>query len=248
MGGPSRADLTSPASRAVSRRTPDHQRGRTHAAQACESSGATPTPHAALERIRRVGHHFPQPGLLKRQAPATTSFTSPKLTRKPSPPRPSPEVTVCDHAPVPRRPVSHTSPIAWTVAHDWVALYQLDDPVQARTRAEKLIADLRECPIAQLARLGAHPARLACRAVRALQPSGSLQRPNREPKPEDQEYKRIARGFREFTHYRLRLLLNHGRIRNDYSPTRIENPRSQLRCEESFNVDRSPTHSQTRYL
>jgi transposase len=33
--------------------------------------------------------------------------------------------------------------------------------------------------------------------------------------------KRIAPGYRNFTHYRLRLLLNHGRIRDDHSPTRI---------------------------
>jgi hypothetical protein len=33
--------------------------------------------------------------------------------------------------------------------------------------------------------------------------------------------KRIARGYRNFDHYRLRLLLNHGRIHQDHSPTRI---------------------------
>jgi transposase len=33
--------------------------------------------------------------------------------------------------------------------------------------------------------------------------------------------KRIARGYRNFDHYRLRLLLNHGRIHEDHSPTRI---------------------------
>jgi len=33
--------------------------------------------------------------------------------------------------------------------------------------------------------------------------------------------KRIARGYRNFAHYRLRLLLNHGLIHEDHSPTRI---------------------------
>jgi hypothetical protein len=33
--------------------------------------------------------------------------------------------------------------------------------------------------------------------------------------------KRIARGYRNFEHYRLRLLLNHGRIHEDHTPTRI---------------------------
>jgi 2-polyprenyl-6-methoxyphenol hydroxylase-like FAD-dependent oxidoreductase len=44
--------------------------------------------------------------------------------------------------------------LAWTVAQDLTALYQLDDPEQARARAEQLIADLRSCPITELARLG----------------------------------------------------------------------------------------------
>jgi transposase len=44
--------------------------------------------------------------------------------------------------------------LAWTVAQDLMALFQLTDPAQARRRAEQLIADLRECPIDELARLG----------------------------------------------------------------------------------------------
>jgi hypothetical protein len=33
--------------------------------------------------------------------------------------------------------------------------------------------------------------------------------------------KRVARSYRNFDHYRLRLLLNHGRIHENRSPTRI---------------------------
>jgi hypothetical protein len=40
--------------------------------------------------------------------------------------------------------------------------------------------------------------------------------------------KRVARGFRNFDHYRLRLLLNHGRIREDHSPTRIRTHRPRF--------------------
>ena len=39
---------------------------------------------------------------------------------------------------------------------------------------------------------------------------------------------RIARGYRNFAHYRLRLLLNHGRIREDHSPTRIRTRRPRF--------------------
>lgn len=44
--------------------------------------------------------------------------------------------------------------LAWTVAQDLMDLYQLTDPNLARRRAQDLIADLRGCPIPELARLG----------------------------------------------------------------------------------------------
>ena len=45
----------------------------------------------------------------------------------------------------------------------------------------------------------------------------------RKPQPQDQNTKRVARGFRNFAHYRARLLLNHGRIhRNAYWGARGE--------------------------
>lgn len=34
-----------------------------------------------------------------------------------------------------------------------------------------------------------------------------------------------ARSYRNLTHYRLRLLLNHSRIHEDHTPTRIRTPR-----------------------
>jgi transposase len=44
--------------------------------------------------------------------------------------------------------------LARTVAQQLMDLYRLDDPDQARARAEQPIADLRDCPIPELARLG----------------------------------------------------------------------------------------------
>lgn len=44
--------------------------------------------------------------------------------------------------------------IAWTSAPQVMALYQLDDPAQARARVADLITALRGCPIGELARLG----------------------------------------------------------------------------------------------
>ena len=44
--------------------------------------------------------------------------------------------------------------LAWTVAQDLMALYQQRDPDLARAQATTPIADLRGCPIPELARLG----------------------------------------------------------------------------------------------
>ena len=119
--------------------------------------------------------------------------------------------------------------LAWTVAQDLMALYQLTDPDQARRRGRD--ADRRS---ARLPDPGAgparpHPARLAGRAVRALRPSRRVATgPTENLNLKIKNTKRIARGYRNFAHYRLRLLLNHGRIREDQSPTRIRTRRPRF--------------------
>jgi transposase len=85
----------------------------------------------------------------------------------------------------------------------------------------ELITALRSCPIAELARLG--------RTLRAWQPEliAHFDHPTVSNGPTEnlnlkiKNTKRIARIYRNFDHYRLRLLLNHGRIHDDHSPTRI---------------------------
>lgn len=111
--------------------------------------------------------------------------------------------------------------MAWTVAQDLMALYQLTDPHRARRQTEQLIADLRECPIAELARLGrtlhAWRHELCAHFDHPQVSNGPTENLNLKIK----NTKRIARGYRKFAHYRLRLLLNHGQIREDQSLTRI---------------------------
>src|SRR4051794_349117 len=111
--------------------------------------------------------------------------------------------------------------LAWTVAQDLMALYQLADPDQARARAEQLITDLRSCPIGELARLGrtlhAWRVELCAHFDHPDVSNGPTENLNLKIK----NTKRVARGYRNFNYYRLRLLLNHGRIREDHSPTRI---------------------------
>jgi transposase len=112
--------------------------------------------------------------------------------------------------------------LAWTVAQDLMDLYRLEDPDLARTRAAALIADLRSCPIGELARLGrtldAWRAELCAHFDHPDVSNGPTENLNLKIK----NTKRIARGYRNFDHYRLRLLLNHGRIHDDHSPTRSE--------------------------
>ena len=118
--------------------------------------------------------------------------------------------------------------IAWTIAQQVMALYQLDDPVQARSRVAELTAALRECPISELARLG--------RTLHAWRPEliAHFDHPAVSNGPTEnlnlkiKNTKRIARGYRNFNHYRLRLLLNHGRHRQAQSPTRIRNRAPRL--------------------
>lgn len=100
-------------------------------------------------------------------------------------------------------------------------LYQLDNPGLARRRAEQLITDLRDCPIPELARLGRtlrawHPEFLAHFDHPAVS-NGPTESLNLKIK----NTKRKARGFRNFANYRLRLLLNHGRIRQTRLTSRI---------------------------
>ena len=118
--------------------------------------------------------------------------------------------------------------LAWTVAQDPMALYQLDDPDLARARAEQLIADLRACPIDELTRLGrtlhAWRTELCAHFTHPTVSNGPTENLNLKVT----NTKRTARGFRNFAHYRLRLLLNHGRIREDHTPTRIRTRRPRF--------------------
>ena len=112
--------------------------------------------------------------------------------------------------------------IAWTIAQQVMALYQLDDPAQARDRGRR--ADRRRCascPIPELARLGRTLHAWRDELVAHFDHPDVSNGPTENLNLKIKNTKRIARGYRNFDHYRLRLLLNHGRIHEDHSPTRI---------------------------
>ena len=111
--------------------------------------------------------------------------------------------------------------LAWTIAQDLMDLCRHDDPELARVQATAPIGDLRGCPLPELARLGrtlhAWRDELCAHFDHPEVSNGSTENLNLKTK----NTKRIARGYRNFDHYRLRLLLNHRRIRENHSPTRI---------------------------
>jgi transposase len=111
--------------------------------------------------------------------------------------------------------------LAWTVAQQLMDLYRLDNPEQARARAEQLTADLRDCPIGELGRLGRTLHAWRVELCAHFDHPGVSNGPTENLNLKIKNTKRIARGYRNFAHYRLRLLLNHGRIHEDHSPTRI---------------------------
>ena len=118
--------------------------------------------------------------------------------------------------------------IAWTIAQQVMDLYRQDDPEQAHVAALELISALRACPIGELARLGrtlhAWRGELTAHFAHPEVSNGPTENLNLKIK----NTKRVARGYRNFDHYRLRLLLNHGRIPKDHSPTRIRTRRPRF--------------------
>jgi len=111
--------------------------------------------------------------------------------------------------------------IAWVIAQRVMALYRLADPAEARAQVAELIAALRGCPVAELARLGRTLHAWHVELVAHFDHPDVSNGPTENLNLKIKNTKRIARGYRNFDHYRLRLLLNHGRIRKDQSPTRI---------------------------
>jgi transposase len=111
--------------------------------------------------------------------------------------------------------------LAWTLAQDLMALYQLRDPAVARPTATQLIADLRDCPIAELNRLGRTLHTWRVELLAHFDHPAVSNGPTENLNLKIKNTKRRARGFRNFDNYRLRLLLNHGRIHEDQPESRI---------------------------
>ena len=87
-------------------------------------------------------------------------------------------------------------------------VFHQDTPAQGRHLAARLIQRLPRCPIPEIARLGADSTQMEGRTRRLLRHRRSKQRTPQKPSTDIIELgRRTARGYRNPTNYRLRMLL-----------------------------------------
>jgi transposase len=110
---------------------------------------------------------------------------------------------------------------AWSVAQDLMDCYHTRDA----TAAAQLITAALDCPVPEVARLGRTLTSWRAEFLAAFTHPHVSNGPTENLNLKIKNTKRIARGFRNFTNYRLRLLLNHGRIRKHHLTSRIRNRR-----------------------
>lgn len=113
---------------------------------------------------------------------------------------------------------------AWSIAQDLMAAYRERD----RGAAEQVIAAARDCPVPEVARLGRTLHAWRVEFLAAFTHPDVSNGPTESLNLKVKNTKRIARGYRNFRNYRLRLLLNHGRIRDNHLTSRIRTRRPSL--------------------
>jgi transposase len=106
---------------------------------------------------------------------------------------------------------------AWSVAQDLMTCYATGD----RAAAERVITAARDCPVPEVARLGRTLATWRAEFLAGFTHPEVSNGPTECLNLKIKNTKRVARGFRNFANYRLRLLLNHGHIRDDQPLSRI---------------------------
>ena len=149
-------------------------------------------------------------------------------TRRPPPPRrpAHPQTAHQDHRSAGGRRDPHGEvAAAWLVAQQLLAAYAHPDRAAGRAAADKAITTAKTCPVPEINRLGrtltAWRTEFLARFDQPIVSNGPTECLNLKIK----NTKRTARGYRSFANYRLRLLLNHGLIREDQQTTRIRSHR-----------------------
>jgi transposase len=113
---------------------------------------------------------------------------------------------------------------AWTIAQDVMRCYQLRDA----SAAAAVITAARDCPVPEITRLGRTLHTWRAEFLAHFAHTDVSNGPTESLNLKIKNTKRTARGFRNFDNYRLRLLLNHGRIQNNHQISRIRTRRPSL--------------------
>ncbi len=103
--------------------------------------------------------------------------------------------------------------------------YANPDRTAGRAAAEQVISMARTCPVPEIARLGRTLTVWRTEFLARFDHPEVSNGPTENLNLKIKNTKRVARGYRSFDNYRLRLLLNHGTIREDQHTTRIRTRR-----------------------
>jgi hypothetical protein len=109
-------------------------------------------------------------------------------------------------------------------------------PGHRKAAAEKLITTAKSCPVREITRLGRSLTAWRTEFLARFDHPGVSNGPTECLNLEVKNTKRAARGYRSFTNYRLRLLLNHGLIRDDQATARTRTRRTQVRCRRAGSI------------
>lgn len=118
--------------------------------------------------------------------------------------------------------------VAWLVAQRLMQAYANPDRAAGRDAAERVITAAKTCPVREVARLGRTLTTWRTEFLARFDHPDVSNGPTENLNLKIKNTKRIARGYRSFDNYRLRLLLNHGLIRQDQQTTRIRTHQPSL--------------------
>ena len=114
--------------------------------------------------------------------------------------------------------------VAWIIAQRLMWCYHSNN---AEAAAE-LIEQARNCSVGEVAKLGRTLHTWRAEFLAAFTNPAITNGPTEALNLKIKNTKRTARGFRNFSNYRLRLLLNHGRIHHNQQPTPIRTRQPRL--------------------
>ena len=117
---------------------------------------------------------------------------------------------------------------AWLIAQQIMAAYANPDRGTGRGAAERAITAARSCPVPEINRLGRTLNNWRTEYLARFDQPQVSNGPTENLNLKIKNTKRTARGYRSFRNYRLRLLLNHGLIRQDQQTTRVRTRRPSL--------------------